>query len=616
MNLKPLILNSLNFLTVIHCTIFRVFFGHIYVLRCDLPWRNSLVFWSLCAKLNIFPVNFEDDELFYETESTLYRIIRELSEEATQNILEQETFPSNESSKIYEACFYNTIFNCLGDLGRIELFRQRKGIKHYTLVFPRTNFYVFCKNRIPARNIALPEYLEIFGTISKKVCLQFFNRFKGEFERKPMNDIVPKLKPIPRNNLLKPNEAFEVAYYPHQGVLYGNLFVKDYYYSEQVDSKFSPQNLLHFLDGEDYSQISGSLKYYQEQNVSYVDIAENKSSLIDSLVSFFKLNYQDLKSPSVFILKYRIFYNIQHYRYQLRQFPNLKALIAGFDILFPPALAFVCKELGITTIGAQERFLCTFSDYGMTILDKYFTISDVVKSHIESHNMPNYLVKDFYTIGPIRNFKFGINRSTGLIDKYLSIASKEHLCLVLDFHSCQSFEENRLAVALNHKHHKIFYNSIIELAKSNQDTHFVIKGKFENNFDNPKLREILREINECGNISIIRDHDQITSYELGSIVNSCIALHTSLADEIISLGKPVLFYDICGAPTEYFDYLGYPIIVKEGEDLEIKFQEIKNSGEVKGAPVGEMARRLFNAEPGVAAVDKLKKYLQEFEQTL
>ena len=49
--------------------------------------------------------------------------------------------------------------------------------------------------------------------------------------------------------------SYKVIYFPHQSIFYGGLFVKDHFYSKDINSAFYPSNILH-IELENHNHLS------------------------------------------------------------------------------------------------------------------------------------------------------------------------------------------------------------------------------------------------------------------------------------------------------------------------------------------------------------------------
>ena len=61
-------------------------------------------------------------------------------------------------------------------------------------------------------------------------------------------------------------------------------------------------------------------------------------------------------------------------------------------------------------------------------------------------------------------------------------------------------------------------------------------------------------IEKTPNCMLIKDYEQWTPFTVVSGTDITVALHTSLGDEILALGKPLIFYDYFRFPSELLDY--------------------------------------------------------------
>ena len=78
------------------------------------------------------------------------------------------------------------------------------------------------------------------------------------------------------------------------------------------------------------------------------------------------------------------------------------------------------------------------------------------------------------------------------------------------------------------------------------------------------------------NLKVFDDFNNYNPYELSAITDYCIARHTSLGDELLFCGIPVIYYDGIGFPSSLFDY-GQDIVVQNYDELSYKISEWENN---------------------------------------
>ena len=70
---------------------------------------------------------------------------------------------------------------------------------------------------------------------------------------------------------------YEIVYFPHKGIWYGNLFLKNHFHSSEPENPFHKSKILHFSLSEDKNLIKSSIDYYNENNIPYADWSEVSS---------------------------------------------------------------------------------------------------------------------------------------------------------------------------------------------------------------------------------------------------------------------------------------------------------------------------------------------------
>ncbi len=106
----------------------------------------------------------------------------------------------------------------------------------------------------------------------------------------------------------------------------------------------------------------------------------------------------------------------------------------------------------------------------------------------------------------------------------------------------------------------------------------MIKGKEYDFIKIPYFREIVEQIEHTPNCMLVKNYEQWTPFTSVSVSDISIALHTSLGDEILALGKPVIFYDFFKFPSELLDY-GNEVMSYNIEDLKFKLFAFLNNPE-------------------------------------
>ena len=166
-------------------------------------------------------------------------------------------------------------------------------------------------------------------------------------------------------------------------------------------------------------------------------------------------------------------------------------------------------------------------------------------------------------------------------DKYKKSANNKNSlsnfsfnCLVMDYPSNSSWYENGRHDILSWRMNKIFYEIILGLAKRYPQINFLIKSKNYKWIDIHFYKKIVDTINQEKNISILNDKINLSANELINFADFAIAVTTSFAEEMLSLGKPVIIYNSYGGhPKKIFNY-GERILASNFEEISKKINLI------------------------------------------
>ena len=377
---------------------------------------------------------------------------------------------------------------------------------------------------------------------------------------------------------------YKVLYFPHKSIFYGDLFIKDSFYSKGIDSAFYPSNILH-IELENITISDNQSKYYIDNNIATTILPKVKIKKLYNFLIYI-LGEIGLKRSLFFIRKdFILFFIFLFYgakflstKELIKENYNAKLVLVGYDILFSLTLSLVFESLKIRTIAIQERFLPIFFSHYPSLIDTYLCGSEFVCKTIEKSN--NKFVKNCIPCGQIR--------SDTLINYQKNITSKnERLTIAaFDFHSDCDFNNNRRNVLINWKANASFYNDLCKLAKRFPEVDIIIRGK---NTDWTKIsyfKNVLNKVNRIPNIWIDEDYSKLNKqYELVSRSDLIIAKPTSIGDEAMAAGKRVVYYDYIPNSSNYFasgyfNYNNCNIFAYSYTQLKQMVQTIVNGGEL------------------------------------
>jgi hypothetical protein len=287
---------------------------------------------------------------------------------------------------------------------------------------------------------------------------------------------------------------------------------------------------------------------------------------------------------------------------------NAKLVLVGYDILFPKILSLAFESLKIRTIATQERFMPTFFSHFSFSIDTYLCNSQLVFDTIKTSN--DKFVNNLIPCGQIR--------SDTLINykKNITNENERFTIVAFDYESNSDFDNNRLRVCGNWSQNIIFYKDLCSLAEEFPQVDIIIRGKNANWISIPFFKDVLNTINATSNVWIDEDYSKLNrQYKLASRSDLVIAKYTSIGDEVMALGKRVIYYDYFPNSThyfasEYFKYNNYNVYAYSYIQLEQMVQSILNGFELlTDAEVLELQILINNAPADGKAKHRVMKAL-------
>ena len=429
----------------------------------------------------------------------------------------------------------------LGDICKIgaHFLKIRSNSINVSPVLPSNLFIVF--------NVSL----RVFRALYKKILTTIYRAIPTKSSKININQLSFISNNV--NTLI-----YKVLYFPHKSIFYGGLYVKDNFYSKDMNSVFHPSNILH-IELENITITEDQYKYYRDKDITTVmlpklEVRKSYNYLIYILSEIgLKKTLLFLRKDfilfCVFLLNAMKFLSIKDL---IKKNFNAKLVLVGYDILFPKILSLAFESLKIRTIATQERFMPTFFSHFSFSIDTYLCNSQLILETIKKSN--DKFANNCIPCGQIR--------SDLLIDykKNITIKNDRFTIVAFDYESSPDFDVNRLRVCGHWRQNIIFYEDLCNLALEFPEADIIIRGKNANWIKIPFFKEILIKVNAISNIWIDEDYSKLNrQYELASSSDLVIAKYTSIGDESLGLGKRVIFYDYFPNSTHHFasEYFKY-----------------------------------------------------------
>jgi len=399
-------------------------------------------------------------------------------------------------------------------------------------------------------------------------------------------------------------ENKNIAYITHKGLLYGSskdnkLYEKSLYYSSEANSYLHKYNILH-LDYSDYAS--------PDKNLCWVCINKIKVSKIkfffQTLLAGIKTCYL-IRSWSTFlgwlILIHQYNTYIKYYEV-IKKFKNLKIAIIDYDILCPKTLLLALEMNNIKTVATQERFMHTFcKSYANVTVDTYYVASKFTANFLK-RSMYND-IKNLIPVGIHRSDYLSLYQNNNIPKEIFKAKNDgKKILVVLGYDSPLDWFESYTSLHLNWTSQITFLEDIIKLSKTLKDTYIVVRYKSLNWTNNKYFKKILEKIDSYENIVISSNFkESFYSYKLCANADLVIAKSTSLADECLSIGIPVLFYDYTHNMKQIFsstfDYSPSRLMCHDFKDLSEKSKSLlfKNPSELKDE-ISELNKTIYDLD--------------------
>jgi len=470
-----------------------------------------------------------------------------------------------------------------------------------------------CQN-IDIKIIVYSDFFIFFDFVKKAsvICFKKIAQLlKKLFILKRKKDVKESLKSVMTDGI--DTASFEILFFPHQSIFYGDLFVKDYFYSDEKKSVFNIKNILHV----EFSSLflnDDKANFYNDNCIKTVlfpkpklkEYLKNFRYVLSSIGLVNSLMLLKRNALLFFILLFNTVVFLTKKKVVNSSFPSAKIVLVGYEILFPPIVSLLFESLSIKTVAVQERFTVSaiFENFPIFI-DTYYSSSNFVCKKIEQSN--SKFVNQCIPCGQMR---------TDLLERLPKKDSDaSNLIVVFDYHSEEDPYKNMLHPDNNWLSNESFYNDICKLANRFKDFNIVIRGKNINWTKISFFKDILELINSIPNLSISKEYKSYgMQYKLASNAKLIIAKHSSIGDEFIASGKPVIFHDFSpnsskGITREY-DYNKSDIFVYSYDELELKVKSIvEDNFYLKKSKLIELQEIINNGQADGKAVDRVMSNL-------
>lgn len=422
-------------------------------------------------------------------------------------------------------------------------------------------------------------------------------------------------------------ECPPVAYFPYKGVAYNNLYTKEQYYDANPASPFHQKRILHIERQDEWNDVAEiSRNYYRDHDLNLMvlemGLSLNRTNLIRLTHAFREVwagaagagRFTDrILATSIMMRAYLLFLRG---RDNVTALDGVKIALVGYDYLFSPALSMALQARGIKVVAIQERLILTFHRSFAPVFDTYFVSGRRVSDNLRQRK--RCWLGEMPAIGLVRAERLKQHRAENTPVTLSKANDPEKLVVVLDFLSIPDPLSDSDCTMICWEANRAFYEDILHLAENHPEAHFVIRGKNDNWCNIPYFSDTVRAIDATPNVEINHEYDEVyVSYKLIAKAKLVICRPSSLGDEAMSVGIPVLYHDATPMRSRnvanVYDYDGFPVYVHSRGELAKRTREILDEGtfadEQEYAHMREYLYTASNDHPRQTMLDYLHSML-------
>jgi len=598
---KILFIKKINIFNFILLIFFRIYFDKIFFLEIDRQLKHK----RLLSFFEIFGFNWINYN-HYDLQKIYPKQIRKctdfvdkyaiyISKKIWVNPL--STFFLNKD--LFAGCLASQIHHRALDILEVtevaQIFKKRNQVY---LMISNDFFFKTINKDYNLKNINIINYeiFKIFGFIYPvflNLCLVMFKK-------------VTSISFYNKKKYQKHKEnKFTVAFFPHKGMFIQNN-IKRRFYLKKSNSNFNQKNIAH-IEWNSYELSKQSHKLYLKKKTPlfFWNSFKKKSpiTLLNFFIFKFKLLFK-LYKYSILLETLSSAYQVQNAKHIItNNFPKLKYILAGYDILFPVEVSLACRQLNIKTIAVQDRLLHPVWS-PMMCFDYYFTLGSTSNKFIKKRmgsTIKNTIKTQLSTMDPFNTKKN---------EKY-----KNNLkCLIVDFSSLKDeyWYSNGRSIIANWKTNYNFYYNVLSCSKKYPNILFLIKSKNYFWIKVNYLKDLIKALNKQKNIKILSDQKKWTPDHSIKYTDFAISRYSSLSDEMFYLNKPILLINDHGYPGGIYNF-GNKLLVNNLNQLENKINLIQKNYNVYNKSLDKLRKTLFHQN---IKKDSLKNLLTFFDNKL
>lgn len=373
----------------------------------------------------------------------------------------------------------------------------------------------------------------------------------------------------------------EVLYFPHKGITYGGLFVKDQYYSEDSASPFHKSNIAHIelawtMSAGEQKLVESEYRLHSIQpHFLELDGQRNASAWLEHLTRFLAKvsgKHRLAKAAILAIAALRF----ENYRAAMAPCRDARIAVFGYDVLIPSMAALALQSFGIHVAALQERFINPFYGTSALILNTYFVHGEAIVERINQD--PYQAIDKVIVTGDPRRGRIAQHRKDAAAERRERFREFRAVCLVLDYHTNPDPLADPFHFWTDAPSNLLYFSHIADLAELNNDCAFVIRGKDSCWLKLAEMAPAKDRFAALDNVFIDDRYDVYDrSYALAAMADVVVARYTSLCDQCLAEGIPVLIHDPLPNGgrliSAWHDYAPHPILTLSFQELQQRFTD-------------------------------------------
>lgn len=387
--------------------------------------------------------------------------------------------------------------------------------------------------KFPHATLKVSFFVGLTDSVLRRVGAKFNAvLLKGTRRLKGTANVVTTVSATGEAGLMKEESPARVLVVANHGLSYGSLYSYDYLLSKNVESPRHPRNVA-------YLARERRLLENGEQAVGLEDLLSFGGWFKGALLAISKLRHRKFTFGDLPTALRRAAFLSRAMRYEagLREsFPDVRLAILLYDIQTPLELLYALQRLGVRTVSNHERPQIGLVPYLPLVADHLM---------VESAYFCEALVASEFA-HVIQCHPVGLWRSDALLEhgSRLYPTRSRPMALVLPLTPSHTITQAAQPSELSGEGFRHFLHDVLLLAEHHPEVDFVVRTKSSEWMSSSHFVEEISLFRSAANIEISDDYDTpMEAYRLCAQARVVIAKYTSMVDEALASGIPVIIHD-------------------------------------------------------------------------